>query len=77
MSKESNRKSDEILDMAVEYFNGLYGLKIIEHIQGCCAEFRNDFGYVTIQILQNALSNEIVLTSTNWEYQIQDFIQSI
>ncbi len=74
MSKESPKAVSEIMRLAIEYFNGLFDLKISEHIPNCCAEFRNDFGYVTIQVFPHNNMNEVILTSQEWEYQILDFL---
>ena len=77
MSKESARGVSEIIDLAIEYFNGLFGLEVSEHIPECCAEFSNDLGYVTIQIFPKASRNAVIMTSKEWEYQIHDFLKGI
>ena len=77
ISKQSERNVSEIMDMAIEYFSGLFGLEISEHIPTCCAEFQNEIGFVTIQIVQNGGLNEVILTSREWEHQIQDFLSTL
>jgi len=77
MSKESPKTVSEILRFAIEYFNGLFGLEISEHIPNCCAEFRNALGYVTIQVFPQIGRTEVILTSQEWDYQILDFLKAL
>ena len=77
MSKQSPRSAAEIMSLAIQYFNGTFGLEMSEHIPDCCAEFKNDLGYVTIQIYPQSGRNEIIMTSQEWEYQLMDFLKAI
>ena len=77
MSKESPKTVSEIMRLAIEYFNGLFDLEIAEHIPNCCAEFRNELGYVTIQVFPRDSLNEVILTSQEWEFQLLDFLKAL
>ncbi len=77
LSKETKLSADEILERASQYFDGKIGLTTKERIPGCCAEFSSDLGFVAVQILDNGVNNEVILTTREFEYQVQYFMQSL
>jgi hypothetical protein len=66
-----------IMKKARNYFEKEYGLKIKNHISGCCAEFHSTLGYVSIQIFNNGNENEVILTSQEFDSQVQAFANSL
>lgn len=66
---------ERIINEAITYFNGHFGLPVADHVKGCCIEFSNDFGFVTIQVFPKERGNEVVLTTREWEYQVLEFLK--
>ena len=62
-----------IMKKARDYFEKEYGLTIRNHVSGCCAEFHSSLGHVSIQIFNNGTENEVILTSTEFDRQVQAF----
>lgn len=77
MSKKVQIPAREIVEMARAYFEDQFGLSLKEHIADCCAEFTGDIGFVTVQVVELPNHSEVVLTTREWEYQIQDFLNHL
>ncbi|MFW9919284.1 MAG: hypothetical protein ACFFED_06780 [Candidatus Thorarchaeota archaeon] len=77
MSIETSKGIPDIIDLAVAYFNGHFGLNVSEYIPECCAEFRDEKNRITIQVIPKGFQNEVILTSQAWEYQIFDFLKAL
>ena len=75
MSQETSMDKTKVIQEAITYFNGLFGIPVADHVQHCCIEFSNDIGYVTIQIFPKGSTNEVVLTTKEWEHQVLEFIK--
>ncbi|MHA1907104.1 MAG: hypothetical protein ACW98Y_07405 [Candidatus Thorarchaeota archaeon] len=75
MSQETTMEKAKIMNEAITYFNGFFGLPVADHVKSCCIEFSNDIGYVTIQVFPKGALNEVVLTTREWEYQVLEFIK--
>ena len=74
MSQETSMDKIKIIEEAITYFNGLFGLQVTDHVPNCCVEFSNDIGFVTLQVFQKGTVNEVVLTTREWEHQVLEFI---
>ncbi len=74
MSLETSMDKTKIINEAITYFNGLFGLQVADHVPNCCIEFSNDIGFVTVQVFQKGILNEVVLTTREWEHQVLEFI---
>jgi hypothetical protein len=77
MSKKVQIPARKIVELARAYFEDHFGLSLQEHIADCCAEFTGDIGFVTVQVVELNSHNEVVLTTREWEYQIQDFLSGL
>jgi hypothetical protein len=75
MAQETSIDKLEIIEEAITFFNGLFGIPVSEHVQHCCIEFSNDIGFVTIQIFPKGRMNEVVLTTREWEHQVLEFVK--
>ncbi|MFW9909698.1 MAG: hypothetical protein ACFFEF_14090 [Candidatus Thorarchaeota archaeon] len=77
MSKETRKSVNQIIETAIDFFTGIYGFSISDSVPNCCIEFRNDLGYVTVQVFPKGKLNEVVLTTQEWDYQIMQFAEAI
>ena len=77
VSKRTRLTPAEIMKKAEEYFDGRFGLKKTASDTSCCAEFVGSLGFVTVQVSASGNLNEVVLTTREWEYQVQDFLKRI
>ncbi len=68
-------ETNKIINEAITYFNGHFGIPVANHVENCCIEFCSDLGFVTIQILPKGAKNEVILTTREWEYQVLEFIK--
>ncbi|MHA2425998.1 MAG: hypothetical protein ACXAEF_14500, partial [Candidatus Thorarchaeota archaeon] len=75
MSQETSMEPTKIIDEAISYFNGLFGIPVVDHVKSCCIEFCRDTGYVTIQVFPKGSLNEVVLTTREWEHQVLEFLK--
>ena len=74
MSKTTNLSPEKIIKKATDYFDGKLGLEIKDQTDNCCIDFRNNLGFVTLQIFDNVSSREVKLSTREFEYQIQEFL---
>jgi len=77
MSKVTKLPPKDILDKAKRFFDGKYGLKMLESDPSCCAHFMSDIGFVTVRIVSSGEYNEAILETREWDYQIQEFLKMI
>ncbi len=77
MSKTTNLSPKEIIDRAEAFFNGKYGLKMLESSESCCAYFQSDIGFVSLRIVTLGKRNEAILETREWDYQIQEFLKTL
>ena len=77
MSKKVDLSTRVILDLARSFFGDRFGLEIREDIPSCCIEFANDMGFVAIQILDEGLQRDVIVTTREFEYQILEFLNSL
>ncbi len=76
-SRETKIPAEKIMDRARKYFEGEFGLKISNHVSSCCAEFYSEIAQVSIQILNKGSQNEVILTSREFDYQVQAFARTL
>ena len=69
--------AETIMKKARDYFEKEYGLKLENHVSECCAEFHSNIGYVSIHIFNNGKENEVILTSHDFDRQVQAFARSL
>jgi hypothetical protein len=74
MTKKTKLSSEKIIERVKNYFNGKYGLEVVEETPNCCVEFANNLGFVNAQVTDNGDYREVTLTTREWEYQIQEFL---
>ena len=67
-------RTAEILRSAKDFFDGKFGLEISDDVPGCCLEFANSVGFVSVQVLDEGQEREVILTTREFEYQIQEFL---
>ncbi|RDE17443.1 MAG: hypothetical protein C4K49_02755 [Candidatus Thorarchaeota archaeon] len=76
MSKVTNLAPKEIIDKAVVFFSGKYGLKRLESSESCCAHFQSDIGFVSLRVVTMGKRNEAILETREYDYQIQEFLKT-
>jgi hypothetical protein len=77
MSKITKLSPKDILDKARKFFDGKYGLRMLESDPSCCAHFTSDVGFVTVRVVSSGDYNEAVLETRDWDYQIQEFLMRL
>jgi hypothetical protein len=73
ITTESKKTTQDILEMAKVFFEGMLGLDIDESVSNCCIEFSSDIGSVTVQVFPNGSKREVILTSQHWEPRLLEF----
>lgn len=74
MSKRTMLAPEEIIKRVKAYFEGEFGLKIVDENPSCCVELANHLGFVNAQIVDKGDYREVTLIAREWEYQIQEFL---
>ncbi len=77
VSKRTRLTPLEIIRKAEEYFDGRFGLRKTSSVASCCADFVGDLGFVTVRVATSGGLSEAVLTTREWEYQVQEFLKRI
>lgn len=77
VTKKSNLPPEKIMERVKEYFNGKFGLKVVEEISNCCVEFSSNLGFVNAQIVDRGKYRELTLTTREWEYQVEEFLNQL
>lgn len=77
MSKETKLSPREVIDRAKKFFDGKYGLTMVESDSSCCAHFLSDVGFVTLRVVTSGDHNEAILETREWDYQIQEFLRKL
>ncbi len=72
ISKRTQKKPEEILKEAVEYFTKKAGLKLTD-LSACCAYFEGGGGHVRVSVVTDNGTN-IEIESVEWEYQAKEFL---
>ena len=73
MSRKTNKKSDEVMKRAKDYF-GSFGLEVNSETPGCCLELTSELGFVTVEVFEDGDHNEVKLTTREFERQIEEFL---
>jgi hypothetical protein len=74
MTGRTRLSPEKVIERVKSYFNGKFGLEIVEETPGCCVELANNLGFVNAQVVDNGNYREVTLTTREWEYQIQEFL---
>jgi hypothetical protein len=74
MTRRTKLSSEKVIERVKSYFNGKFGLEIVEETPSCCVELANNLGFVNAQVVDNGNYREVTLTTREWEYQIQEFL---
>jgi len=77
VSKRTRLTPMEIIKKAEDYFDGRFGLKKTDSDSSCCADFVGDLGFVSVRVEASDGSNEAVLTTREFDYQVQDFLKRL
>lgn len=77
MSKQTKLTPEKIMERVKDYFLGRFGFKVVEETANCCVEFANDLGFVNVQVLDKGNCREVTLTTREWEYQIEEFLEKL
>jgi hypothetical protein len=77
MSKKTKLSREDIFEKARNSFEGKLGLTGNGTEDKCCIEFSSDIGFVTVQVVESEDENEVILTTREWEYQIERFLLNL
>jgi hypothetical protein len=78
MGKESRLAPEEVIQKAVDFFGGGYGMEVTE--QGdCCARFEGGGGHVFVDTagLPGGSGAQVEVEGRQWEPQIKQFMSEI
>jgi hypothetical protein len=77
MSRKTRLSSNEVLRMAKVFFNSELGIPVTDETDGCCIDFSNDLGFVTVSVTPEERGTEVKITTREWDYQIQQFLSKL
>ena len=77
MSKQTRLSSEEVIERAKNFFENEIGLKMIDETVNCCVEFASNLGFVIVQYQGENQNPEVILTTREYEYQIQEFLKKV
>ena len=77
MSKKTKLNRKDIFEKARDSFEGKLGLTVTDTEDKCCMEFSSEIGFVTVKVVESEDENEVILTTREWEYQIERFLSNL
>lgn len=77
MSKQTRLSSEAVIEKAKNYFEGEIGLKVTDETSNCCVEFASNLGFVIVQLREEDHNREVVVSTREFEYQIQEFLGTV
>ena len=77
MSKKTKLDREEVFKKARDTFEGKFGLAGSDIEDECCMEFTSEIGFVTVKVVESGDENEVILTTREWEYQIEGFLLNL
>jgi hypothetical protein len=77
MFKQTKLSSEEVIERAKNYFENEIGLKMIGETANCCVEFASNLGFVLVEFQDEDKNQKVVLTTREYDYQIQEFLRKI
>ena len=66
----------EVIERAVEYFNGEYGMEVKEQ-SDCLVTFEGGGGGVSVATCVEGDKTAVEITSREWDYQTKQFLEKI
>lgn len=77
MSKSTKLSNDKVFTKAKAFFNNNLGLKLVDEEADCCLDFQSNLGFVTVQVYSEGQNREVKITTREYEYQIQKFLEKL